>query len=123
MDAIGPIGQISRTVTDIAASEAFYRDVVGLPHLFTFDTLSFFDCGGTRLFLSSGDGPVHEESVIYFRVDDLPEAHRTLTARGAVFLDEPHIIHTHEDGTEEWMAFFQDLEGRPLALMAQRRRR
>ena len=29
-----------------------------------------------------------------------------------------HLIHRHEDGTEEWMAFFNDLEGRPLALMA-----
>ena len=31
----------------------------------------------------------------------------------------PHMIHRHEDGTEEWMAFFQDNDGRPLAIMAQ----
>jgi methylmalonyl-CoA/ethylmalonyl-CoA epimerase len=29
------------------------------------------------------------------------------------------MIHRHEDGTEEWMAFFEDNEGRPLALMTQ----
>jgi methylmalonyl-CoA/ethylmalonyl-CoA epimerase len=29
------------------------------------------------------------------------------------------MIHRHEDGTEEWMAFFQDNDGRPLAVMSQ----
>jgi methylmalonyl-CoA/ethylmalonyl-CoA epimerase len=29
------------------------------------------------------------------------------------------MVHRHEDGTEEWMAFFEDDEGRPLALSAQ----
>jgi len=28
------------------------------------------------------------------------------------------MIHRHEDGTEEWMAFFKDNEGRPLAIMS-----
>ena len=38
--------------------------------------------------------------------------------RGVEFVSAPHMIHRHEDGTEEWMAFFNDPEGRPLALMA-----
>ena len=29
------------------------------------------------------------------------------------------MIHRHEDGTEEWMAFVEDNEGRPLAIMSQ----
>jgi methylmalonyl-CoA/ethylmalonyl-CoA epimerase len=29
------------------------------------------------------------------------------------------MIHRHADGTEEWMAFFEDPDGRPLAIMAQ----
>jgi hypothetical protein len=29
------------------------------------------------------------------------------------------MIHRHADGTEEWMNFFEDNEGRPLAIMAQ----
>ena len=33
--------------------------------------------------------------------------------------DDRRLIHRHEDGTEEWMAFFEDNEGRPLALMTQ----
>jgi len=28
-------------------------------------------------------------------------------------------VHRHADGTEEWMAFFKDPEGRPLAIMSQ----
>ena len=29
------------------------------------------------------------------------------------------MIYRHADGMEEWMAFFDDPEGRPLAIMAQ----
>ena len=49
---LGSLGQIARSVGDIAASETWYRDVLGLSHLYTFGTLAFFDCGGTRLMLS-----------------------------------------------------------------------
>src|SRR5262245_33716260 len=49
--ALGTIGQVSRTVADLAASQAFYGETLGLPHLYTFGDLAFFDCGGTRLYL------------------------------------------------------------------------
>ena len=121
MDAnvqLGPIGQVSRSVRDIAAAEAWYRDVLGLPHLYTYGKLAFFDCGGTRLFLSEvATQPA--DSILYFRVPDIHAAVAALTARGAQFVSAPHMIHRHADGTEEWMAFFNDNEGRPLALMAQ----
>ncbi len=35
------------------------------------------------------------------------------------FTHAPHMIHRHADGTEEWMGFFEDPDGRPLAIMAQ----
>jgi len=114
---LGAIGQVSRSVSDIEAASAFYRDVVGLPHLFTFGELAFFDCGGTRLYLQQGE--VKPESILYFRVADIHAAHGALEGRGAKFVSAPHMIHRHEDGTEEWMAFFEDPDGRPLALMAQ----
>ncbi len=109
------IGQIARSVSDVAASEAWYRDVLGLPHLFTFGTLAFFDCGGVRLFLSQQD-TVAPESILYLLVADIHAARETLLARGVEFIDAPHLIHTHADGTEEWMTFFKDPEGRPMAL-------
>lgn len=115
--ALGAIGQISRTVRDIGAAVRWYGEVLGLAHLYTFDKLAFFDCGGVRLYLQEGEaGP---ESVIYFRVPDIRAAHAALQARGAAFLGPPHMIHRHADGTEEWMAFFHDNEGRPLAIMCQ----
>ncbi len=121
MDAViemGPIGQVSRTVKDIAAARDWYAGVVGLTHLYSFGDLAFFDCGGLRLFLSEGDGEA-AESILYFRVPDIHAAHRRLSERGAEFINAPHMIHKHDDGTEEWMAFFKDPEGRPLAIMAQ----
>ena len=34
-------------------------------------------------------------------------------------VNEPHMIFRHPDGMEKWMAFFEDDEGRPLAIMSQ----
>jgi len=116
--ALGAIGQISRSVKDIGEASKFYGEVLGLPHLYTFGNLAFFDCQGTRLFLTQGDGGP-AESILYFRVSDIHAAHAALAERGAVFVNAPHMIHKHADGTEEWMAFFNDNEGRPLAIMAQ----
>jgi catechol 2,3-dioxygenase-like lactoylglutathione lyase family enzyme len=115
---LGPLGQIARTVSDIVASEQWYRDVLGLPHLYTFGTLSFFDCGGTRLMLSQSSGAAMNESILYLRVADIVSAHEALSGRGVKFTHVPHMIHRHPDGTEEWMAFFQDPDGRPLGLMS-----
>lgn len=85
----------------------------------TFGKLSFFDCGGTRLLLSQ-DGEFNpHESILYFRVEDIVATSERLQARGVEFIAAPHRIHTHADGTEEWMGFFKDPDGRPLALMAQ----
>lgn len=115
---LGPIGQIARTVKDVKSAEAFYREKLGLAHLFTFGNLAFFDCGGVRLFLSQGEGE-DAASILYFRVGDIHAANEDLSARGVKFTDAPHMIHKHADGTEEWMNFFEDDEGRPLAIMAQ----
>jgi len=114
---LGALHQIARTVRDIKESEAFYGKALGLPHLYTFGTLAFFDCGGTRLYLNQGQ--VGPESILYLRVEDIRAAYEALRARGVQFADVPHMIHRHADGTEEWMAHFHDPEGRPLAIMSQ----
>ena len=117
--AFGRLGQLSRSVADIAAAEAWWRDVLGVPHLYTFGKLAFFDCGGVRLMLSAEAGQPEQANVLYFRVPDIGASHAELSARGVIFLGAPHLIHRHEDGLEEWMAFFSDNEGRPLAIMSQ----
>ena len=115
---LGRVGQISRTVRDIKEAEAWYGTVLGLPHLFTFGKLAFFDLGGTRLYLTQ-ESESKNESILYFQVPDIAAAHATLASRGVEFTEAPHMIHKHGDGTQEWMAFFKDPEGRPLALMSQ----
>ncbi|MBL8299204.1 MAG: VOC family protein [Rhodanobacteraceae bacterium] len=115
--ALNAIGQISRSVTNVARAEAWYRDTLGLRHLYTFGKLCFFDCGGTRLFLSENES-TPTETILYFRVEDIHVAQSRLAERGVEFLDAPHRIHQHADGSEEWMTFFKDPEGRPLALMS-----
>ena len=115
---LGPLAQISRTVRDIKESEAWYGTTLGLPHLYTFGSQAFFDCGGTRLYLSAQEKP-GPESILYLRVEDIRTAYELLRSRGVEFADAPHLIHRHADGTEEWMAHFHDPEGRPLAIMSQ----
>jgi catechol 2,3-dioxygenase-like lactoylglutathione lyase family enzyme/DNA-binding CsgD family transcriptional regulator len=118
--ALHGIGQISMFVTDIERAVTFYRDTLGLPHLFTFGTLAFFDCDGVRLFLGlPEEGEWRPSSVLYFRVEDIQGTYDALTAAGVPFEGAPHLIHRHESGLEEWMAFFRDPDGNMLALMAQ----
>ena len=118
---LGTIGQISMRATDLPRAVAFYRDVLGVRHLFDAGPrLSFFDCGGVRLMLSPAESPEfdHPGSTLYFRVDDIEAAYRTLTDRGASFVDRPHLIAKLPDH-ELWMAFFRDSEGNTLALMSE----
>ena len=115
---LGMIGQVARSVKDIGEATEWYRDTLGLPHLYSFGNLAFFDCGGVRLFLSEGEGGA-AESILYFQVSDIHAAATSLEARGVQFTHAPHMIHRHENGREEWMAFFEDNEKRPLAIMTQ----
>lgn len=116
---LGPIGQVSRTVRDIDAACDWYGKTLGLEHLFTFGKMAFFDIGGVRLYLSAEGSEPQPESILYLRVADIAAAHAELSARGVEFKGAPHMIHRHPDATEEWMAFFNDPEGRLLALMSQ----
>jgi catechol 2,3-dioxygenase-like lactoylglutathione lyase family enzyme len=118
---LGPIGQISRQVSDLPKAIEWYGTTLGLPHLYTFGDLSFFDCGGVRLYLNVREGGTAntEESVIYFLVEDIQMAYDQLRARGIEFTSAPHMIFRHESGMEEWMAFFPDPDGHLLAIMAQ----
>jgi len=60
------IGQICINVQDLQRATAFYRDVLGLPLLFTVPNLAFFDCGGVRLMLGPAETPEfdHPSSIL-----------------------------------------------------------
>ena len=112
--------QVAQHADDLDRATAFYRDVIGLPHLASFEPpgLSFLDMGGgTRLLL---DG-VATSAILYFRVDDLDAAWGRITASGAEVVTEPHVIHVHDGtmapaGAEERMAFCKDTEGNTIAI-------
>jgi len=116
---LGPIGQISRSVRNVQEAQDWYAGVLEIPHLYTFGKLAFFDCGGTRLMLTEETEASRSESTLYLRVEDITATHGKLKSRGVEFINAPHLIHRHADGTEEWMAFFKDPEGRPMAIMSQ----
>jgi DNA-binding CsgD family transcriptional regulator/catechol 2,3-dioxygenase-like lactoylglutathione lyase family enzyme len=115
---LGSIAQIARSVQDIKQSEAWYKNVLGLAHLYTFGNLAFFDCNGTRLMLSQESAAV-PESILYMRVSNIGAAYELLKSRGVEFINAPHMLHRHADGTEEWLSMLKDPEGRPLGIMAQ----
>jgi DNA-binding CsgD family transcriptional regulator/catechol 2,3-dioxygenase-like lactoylglutathione lyase family enzyme len=140
VDQLGAIAQIARVVADIEAARHWYGEVAGLEHIYSFGKMAFFNCAGLRLMLTEVEGGMKfelnvlprqnkkpkraqalasRESILYFRVVDIHGAQKALAARGAIFVTAPHLVHRHSDGTEEWMAFFQDNEARPLALVAQ----
>jgi methylmalonyl-CoA/ethylmalonyl-CoA epimerase len=119
---LGQIGQIAMNVHDVERATSFYADTLKIPLLFRAGPLSFFDCGGVRLMLSGPETPEfdHPGSVLYFKVQDIDAAHRTLADAGVNFIDSPHLIARMPDH-ELWMTFFQDTEGNTLALMCEKR--
>ena len=119
---LGGLGQVSLNVRDVARAEQFYVEILGLPHVFTFGDLAFFDMDGTRLYRHRKDEDEWQPgSILYFRVDAIQAAWDELGRRGVERTDEPHVIFVHPDsGIEEWIAFFADGEGNTLALLEQR---
>ena len=117
---LGAIGQISLSIRDVGRAERFYGETLGLPHVFTFGDLAFFDADGTRLYLHRKDADDWRPgSTLYFLVDDIHAAQESLAGRGVHFTGAPHVIYTDDaTGTEEWMTFFEDGEGNTHALMA-----
>ncbi len=122
--ALGPLGQIHDSVTDVDASVAFYRDVLGIPLLFRVPgmPMAFFDSGQVRLYLGVPENPEFtSRCVLYFTVDDIDQAFQTLRGRGVEFRDDPHLIHRAES-YDLWMAFFRDLDENTFAIMARKPR-
>jgi catechol 2,3-dioxygenase-like lactoylglutathione lyase family enzyme len=119
--ALGALGQIGLTVSDVDRSAGFYRDTLGLPFLFAYPGLAFFMLGDVRLMLTlpeSGE-PRQMASPLYFRVHDIAQVHAALSERGVEFVDAPHVIH-RDDRMELWMTFFRDPDGNVLALMEEK---
>ena len=112
------IGQIALAVSDVDRAEAFYRDGLGLRHLYRFGDPTFFDSAGVRLLLEKSHTPevLNHGSPLYFSCADIAVGVRDLTRRGVTFTSPPHLIAPMQDH-DLWMAFFTDPDGHTLALM------
>ena len=114
------VGQLHVSVSDLAVSARFYGEVLGLPHLFSYPGMAFFDAGGVRLYLSiPEDERFRSRPVVYYRVADVDAAFTAVTGRGAPAMTAPHVVH-REAGTELWMAVVTDPDGTPVGLMEDR---
>jgi catechol 2,3-dioxygenase-like lactoylglutathione lyase family enzyme len=111
------LSQLSRRVENLDRARSFWRDTLQVRELYAFPGLAFLDLGGTRLMLKE-TGTRDAADILYLASTDITADHARLTDRGAVMTGTPHLVHRHPDGSEEWMAFFEDDEGRPLALHA-----
>jgi len=120
--ALGPVGQIHISVSDVERSVSFYRDVLGIPHLFTVpgQPMAFFASGDVRLYLGVPESEeFRSRCVLYFRVDDLDAEVDRVTGLGVTFRDRPHLVH-RDGSTELWMAGCTDPDGHHIILMQER---
>ena len=115
------IAQIALAVRDVERAKLFYRDILGLRHLFDAPPgLSFFQCGETRLMLAPPEGPeTSGNSILYYDVEDMEQAHRSLADQGVVFESEPHFIATVA-GKDLWLAICRDPDGNMIGLMSEK---
>ena len=122
--SLSEIGQISVNVHDFDRAVAFYKDTLGIKHLFTVPgRMAFFDCGSVRLMLAIPERPDldHPSSILYFKVPDIEQAHEGLVSRKVHFETKPMLVAsmaTHD----LWLAEFRDSENNVLALMCEKPR-
>ena len=116
------IGQVSVNMHDLYRATAFYKDVLGIKHLFSVPPkMAFFDCDGIRLMLAIPERPDldHPSSILYFKVQDIEETYLSLGKRGLHFESKPMLVApmaTHD----LWLAEFRDSENNVLALMCEK---
>jgi len=122
--SLSEIGQISVNVHDFDRAVAFYKDTLGIKHLFTVPgRMAFFDCGSVRLMLAIPERPDldHPSSILYFKVAAIEQAHEALVSRKVHFETKPMLVApmaTHD----LWLAEFRDSENNVLALMCEKPR-
>jgi predicted enzyme related to lactoylglutathione lyase len=120
--ALGQLGQVHVSVTDVERAVGFYRDVLGIPHLFTVpgQPMAFFASGSVRLYLGVPEAKDYRtHCVLYFTVDDIDAEVARLTGLGVTFTDTPHVVH-RDGATELWMTGLKDPDGHHIILMQER---
>src|SRR5256714_4288178 len=121
--SLSRIRQIAVPVDSVEKAKSFYRDTLGMKHLFDAPpALSFFDCGGIRLMLAGpeaqGKDGDRQHAVLFYDVSDIKTTYARIKASGATSLAEPHII-TRMNGREVWIADLSDGQGNCVSLISE----
>jgi predicted enzyme related to lactoylglutathione lyase len=120
--SLGKIGQIAVNAHDLERATVFYKNKLGMKHLFSVPPkMAFFDCDGIRLMLGIPERPDldHPSSILYFKVDDIDAAYAELNGRGVHFETKPMLIAPMQT-YDLWLAEFRDSENNVLALMCEK---
>ncbi len=115
------IGQIAICVDDMQTSRTFYKDILGLTLLFDAGpNLSFFDCGGIRLMLTTLQGKEedHNTSVIYYKVSDIEAVFKAFEKQDVVIERPPQLAAKMTDH-HLWMGFIRDPNANLIGIMAE----
>jgi predicted enzyme related to lactoylglutathione lyase len=115
--ALSRVGQIAVRVKDLDRATAFYRDKLGLKHLHQAPSLSVLECGGISLLLARPENSAedHPSSIIYFDVEDIQTAFKSLSNRGVSFVEKPNKVGSLGD-VDVWIAIFRDSEENMMGL-------
>ncbi len=115
--ALSKVGQVAIRVKDLDRATAFYRDKLGLKHLHQAPSLSVMDCGGITLLLTRPENTAedHPASIIYFDVEDIQNAFKSLSDRGVSFVEKPNKVGSLGD-VDVWIAAFRDSEENIMGL-------
>jgi methylmalonyl-CoA/ethylmalonyl-CoA epimerase len=120
--SLSKIRQVALPVNDVAEATRFYRDTLGMRHLFDAPPgLSFFDCGGVQLMLAApaaqGKDGGEQHAVLFYDVSDIKDVHGRIKSSGAKSIEEPRVI-ARMNGREIWVSSFNDGQGNVVSLMS-----
>jgi len=121
--AVGSIGQVAITVSDVGLAVTYYRDVLGLRFLFSAGpNLAFLSDGTIRIMLSTpqGSGTVGANSILYFKVSDIEATHTAMVERGSASERPPQLAAKMPDH-DLWIGFLRDPDGNLIGLMEEKR--
>ncbi len=129
--AVRPAFHLAVPVDDLAAAEAFYGGVLGLPRGRSSAQWIDWNLGGHQVVTHLVDG--HQANRVHNPVDghDVPVPHfglvlpvpdfqrlaERLRAAGTTFVIEPYVRFKGETG-EQWTMFFFDPAGNPMEFKA-----
>jgi methylmalonyl-CoA/ethylmalonyl-CoA epimerase len=121
--ALSKIRQIALPVREITEAKRFYRDILGMRHLFDAPPgLSFFDCGGVQLMLAGPEGQgkdgEQQHGVVFYDVSDIKGTHAKIESSGARTLEAPRIV-ARMNGREIWVSAVSDGQGNVVGLMSE----